>query len=288
MIDEKSSQEKRDKFTHEFSGWSVWIEPSPSSPETKAIAQEMKLLADNCGGEKNGLHTFEPHCTLLYNFNSERLLEPKYSCVGNDHDNVSMEWDDRHAEQGGKCINNGENVSGMKVEAGRRLLEKCRRIFKEDQQKIPCSGKLSMDPTAFYFFPYPKEADNGLGFGCVIPLLLLDNDATGTSVSESTSELRRLQRIVCQTFPPDERHNRDAQSGPGEDIPEYVPNDGKFIPHLSLAYAPEVYEQELEKHVEELKIKRKDLLRRLEVKYLSIWNTQGTLANWKLVERIEI
>ena len=32
---------------------------------------------------------------------------------------------------------------------------------------------LQLNPTEFYFFPYPTQADDGRGFGCVISMLLL-------------------------------------------------------------------------------------------------------------------
>jgi hypothetical protein len=50
-------------------------------------------------------------------------------------------------------------------------------------------------PKSFYYFPYPKHADNGKGFGCIISLILL----------EKMLMLQLLHAAVTTVFPPDEQ-----------------------------------------------------------------------------------
>mmetsp|Transcript_4113 Transcript_4113/g.6545 ORF Transcript_4113/g.6545 Transcript_4113/m.6545 type:complete len:180 (-) Transcript_4113:589-1128(-) len=77
-----------------------------------------------------------------------------------------------------------------------------------------------MIPTRSYYFPYPKTADDGKGFGCCISLLLL----------ETTPRLKCLQEVVKGVFPPDERHGNGDGNG-NEEV--------EFKPHVALIYAPE-------------------------------------------------
>ena len=53
------------KFSHRFSGLSIWIEPDPE--QSSQLIEEMEFLRCKCGGIDAGLHRFVPHCTLLYN-----------------------------------------------------------------------------------------------------------------------------------------------------------------------------------------------------------------------------
>ena len=71
---------------------------------------------------------------------------------------------------------------------------------------------IKLMPTSHYYFPYPKTADGGKGFGCCISLLIL----------ETTPALASLQEIVQATFPPDERHGGgpDHDTGPRAASPE--------------------------------------------------------------------
>ena len=61
------------KLTHQFEGYSVWLEPCENDKTTIAVKQEMTTIAFMCGGEKNGVYGFQPHCTMLYNFSSVEM-----------------------------------------------------------------------------------------------------------------------------------------------------------------------------------------------------------------------
>jgi hypothetical protein len=250
---------KSSKFTHRFSGYSIWLEPARESCQAKAIANEMKAIAEMCGGVTNGAHEFAPHCTLLYNFDPEALLQERYSAFCNNNDKP----------QESECC------EIVKQKVARRLLQKCKSTFREklsNKMAVPTGDKFFLKPSDFYFFPYPVEADDGKGFGCVIPLLLLENSPW----------LQLLHDIVYDVFPPDERHRKDCVEK------ESIPNNGKFIPHVALAYVPEAFDSAVNQHVTYLKDGRIDLLDRLPVGCLSLWNTEGNVNHWKLVDSIEL
>lgn len=222
------SKTKSSKFSHNFSGYSVWIEPSRS--ESDAIVQEMKYLASKCGGAPNGVHDFSLHCTLLYNFNPS------------------------------ECI---KGIEVSEEEICRELLVQCFKEYKAHVKSELGQDCVELDPKKYYFFSYPKEADDGRGFGCVIPMLILKNN----------SNLQRIHDTVARVFPPDERHS----------------NNGRFIPHMALCYGPEIYEDDLRDYIAELENKKQHLIRKPMIgEYLSVWKTQGSLKDWKLVHRISL
>ena len=180
-------------FDHEFEGYSVWLEPCPN--DAKDVIKEMQKLSFQCGGSKSGTHPFALHCTLLYNFNPDRLILEHH------------EIDD--GDMKGKNSNHEE--LGMKT-----MLESCVQQYKDSvKEKLPKLSssedeknrhnqnndqtKLFLNPTEFYFFPYPKHADDGRGFGCVISMLLL----------EKNENIQLIQKIVSEIFPPDERHGKN-------------------------------------------------------------------------------
>ena len=222
-------------FLHSFEGWSVWIEPCEE--ESFDIVKEMEYLATKCGGAVCGVHPFVPHCTLLYN------LTP-----------LSID------------------AEATKEETCRDLLHKCIDTFRqewnadesiqndEDDANTVNTQEMQLIPTDFYYFPYPKHADDGKGFGCVISLLLL----------EQTSILSRLHQAVTKTFPPDERQ-------------------ANFVPHLSLVYAPENKAKWLQYYTNDTLAKsRRDLLQPLTARYLSLWSTQGQVNNWYRIARVKL
>mmetsp|Transcript_20756 Transcript_20756/g.30672 ORF Transcript_20756/g.30672 Transcript_20756/m.30672 type:complete len:284 (+) Transcript_20756:185-1036(+) len=267
-------------FTHQFSGYSVWL--SPTLSKSQPIIQEMSKIAKACGGEARGVYGFEPHCTMLYNFDPNNLLKEEYSkdakldpmyVAGMANDKIDNAM---HNTKIGTAYD-PLNLSKQKV--AKALLKKCKHLWQQqskssfnDDNSNGISALSLLKPESFYFFPYPKEADNGKGFGCVIPLLLL----------ETTSLLQSLHDIVCNVFPPDERHRKELEKR------DEIPNEGKFIPHMALCYAPEIYHDELEKYVNTLKSTRNDLLGCLETGFLSVWSTDGGLADWTLIARIEL
>ena len=269
--------QKLSTFTHQFSGYSVWL--SPNLPKSQSIINEMSKIAKKCGGEANGVHAFEPHCTLLYNFESNDLLKEKYSKEASIRglDPMGGVVKATNNIDTAKEGNGNDSLERFKKKVAEALLQKCRDMFQHNRPLIDDNADGSktrslLKPDSFYFFPYPKDADDGKGFGCVVPLLLLEN----------TPPLQSLHDIVSDIFPPDERHRK------GDEQRHKIPNEGKFIPHMALCYAPEIYQKELEDYVETLKSNRNDLLGRLDARFLSVWNTEGGLADWNLIARIEL
>ena len=251
---------------HKFSGWSLWLEPC--SHETSEIRNEMKKLTQLCGGIKSS-PPFELHCTLLYNFDPPHHLTDQTE----------------------------------KEEYGNQLLTKCWNLYNERSNGGDdcASNRILLNPTSYYYFPYPKEADGGKGFGCVISLMIL----------EKTQELSCLHQAALQTFPPDERHcNKNEQSNVVSTRQEEVAtNDdncaernkkkvvnvevdqteaGKFIPHMALVYAPEIYGEALKSKTEELTKEKSQSLRPYMGKYLSLWSTEGEIKDWYVIARLTL
>jgi 2'-5' RNA ligase len=215
-----------DRFNHSFDGWSVWIEPCPSEEAEVLLIREIELLADQCGGSACGVHPFVPHCTLLYNINplkEKEGLSKEQTCS-----NLLNE-----------CIDTFQRVPNVN----------------QDETE---TNHVQLLPTSFYLFPYPKQADNGRGFGCVISLILLNK----------TEALQKLYESVRAVFPPDERN--------------------EFIPHLSLVYAPESRGEWLQSYTQEMNEERIDLLKPFRARYLSLWSTQGNVSDWYRISRVEL
>ncbi|KAL3775808.1 hypothetical protein ACHAW5_005070 [Stephanodiscus triporus] len=194
------------KFSHVFSGISVWLEPDPS--QTSLLLNEMDFLAEKFGGRDSGVHRFLPHCTLLYNTSFPSAVRPIES-------------------------------RKMRRREGEDILRKCLTEYlrldgrNSDRNEPP---RIKLTPTSHYYFPYPKSADNGKGFGCAISLLML----------ETTPELILLQDVIQKSFPPDERHGGVGDEG-GVKSEEKV----EFRPHMTLIYAPENHEHVADGWLEE-------------------------------------
>ena len=136
-----------------------------------------------------------------------------------------------------------------------KQLKSALRMAKLENQSI------ALDPTSFYFFHYPKEADEGKGFGCVISMFLL----------KKTAALERLHEALSSTFPIDERK-------------------GNFQPHMALVYAPESKMDFLRRFTEdELSRRRENLLETpFFSKRISVWKTKGRLKDWARVASVEL
>eukprot|EP00553_Chaetoceros_curvisetus_P008262 CAMPEP_0204628036 /NCGR_PEP_ID=MMETSP0717-20131115/14805_1 /ASSEMBLY_ACC=CAM_ASM_000666 /TAXON_ID=230516 /ORGANISM="Chaetoceros curvisetus" /LENGTH=278 /DNA_ID=CAMNT_0051644479 /DNA_START=22 /DNA_END=858 /DNA_ORIENTATION=- len=263
VVSSSSPQEKKSNvFNHHFSGYSIWIEPC--THDAKHILEEMKGLETLlCNGEKNKNevhYSFMPHCTVLYNFDPSELekLSDETMMVGN--------------------IENDVNRDQRVEDVGRKMLLECLDIYRSKEASTSSNrsssssstttttSSIELIPTDFYFFPYPKEADGGKGFGCVIPLLML----------ECTTQLETLHSAVKQVFPKDERHANEGS---------------RFIPHMALSYAPESYEDELRRYTEDvLKVdeKKQILLNKMKGSYLSLWSTEGQLKDWRPIVKVSI
>ena len=240
-------------FEHRFSGYSVWLEPAPPRP----LQTTMEFLSNQCGGPQCGLHPFAPHLTLLYNIQlGDRVFD------GN----------------GDAGIVNGENddVCDATVSRAKDLLRKClmeyRRINSATSANDTDTAKetINMNATSYYYFPYPKSADDGRGFGCVISMLLI----------EKSRQLEALHDAVTSTFPPDERH---GEAG------------GTFQPHMALVYAPEHCGPSLEewtnaREAYEQKAQSLEdcLLGEMPAKSISLWKTEGTIDKWKRISSLDL
>jgi len=274
------------KFSHRFAGFSVWVEPDPD--QSSQMISEMEYLRTKCGGSEAGQHTFVPHCTLLYN--------------------TSLDANDDGGQADG---GDGSCDDQTKQQQGEYMLRQCLEEYHNQtantscndgnhQKEQPNDGKqLQLIPTSQYYFPYPKTADNGKGFGCCISLLILN----------TTPQLKLLHDIVRNRFPPDERHgdssDNDCDNSNGE------ADEPRFRPHMALIYAPEDQENVtngwLEKYTEQneeeklyekwIPAKQKDQTIDDDgkegavgwnAKYLSLWSTEGTLDEWYPIFKLDL
>jgi len=256
-----SNNNTKNVFNHQFEGYSVWLEPCQD--EALQIIQEMNVLSTTCGGQKRGTHPFALHCTLLYNFNPIMLDNSKYNDCSDYGSDVLDKISDDYEQ---------DNRSSLYKDIGSKLLHQCvdqyNQTLQQNNKVIPTTH-LELNPTDFYFFSYPKEADNNRGFGCVISMLLL----------EKNHNLEHLHNIVSKVFPLDERHGRKDET--------HESKNEAFRPHMALVYAPEIYHDSLKQYTEEtLKISKSHLLKPIKAKYLSLWSTKGTLKDWKLIARV--
>ncbi len=273
------------KFSHRFSGLSIWIEPDPE--QSSRLIEEMEFLRCKCGGIDAGLHRFVPHCTLLYNFS----LDNNYS----DDDNAETTREQQ-----------GESMLRSCLEEFHRLAS---TINKTSSSSSPPSNMvLQLIPTSQYYFPYPKTADNGKGFGCCISLLIL----------ETTPHLQLLHEIVRDRFPPDERHGEDNNNSDETNLEEEEGKESRFRPHMALVYAPEDHENvtsgwlesryTIQSEAEKRYMKWINVVKEgqevdddcnnnqsgvssssgWDAKYISLWSTEGTLDEWYPIVKLEL
>jgi len=280
------------KFSHAFSGISVWLEPDEA--QTSSLKKEMEYLMHRCGGHDAGMYRFAPHCTLLYN--TSFPLKNRQKVEQNDGDAF-----DSHRKI-------------MQQQEGEELLSNClAEYYTRASKGSETPPNIQLIPTSHYYFPYPKTADNGKGFGCAISLLIL----------ETTPALQLLHEVVKTMFPPDKRHQTatDASSrhGDASTVQEHDSDGGdqnsqveaSFRPHMALIYAPENHESVtngwLEKHTKQMDSEKRYLTwttsyssemgdiigngikangigesskASWDAKYLSIWSTEGTIDEW--------
>jgi hypothetical protein len=166
---------------------------------------------------------------------------------------------------------------------------------------------LQLIPTSQYYFPYPKTADNGKGFGCCISLLIL----------ETTPHLQLLHDIVRDRFPPDERHGKDNENNSDEtNQEEEEGKESRFRPHMALVYAPEDHESVTSGWLERYTIQNEAEKRYMkwinvvkegqevdddcniqsevssssswDAKYISLWSTEGTLDEWYPIVKLDL
>lgn len=225
-------------FDHRFSGFSVWLEPEPFA--SRPLQTIMNELTDKCGGKECGLASFEPHVTLLYNIQLEDT-----------------------ASNDGSRNGSGMKRDGVGDAATSRAYDLLRRCLREYQRLVDSSEPIPMKATRYYYFPYPKSADDGRGFGCVISMLLIENNR----------QLQAIHDAAKTVFPPDERH---GEAG------------GSFQPHVALVHAPEQCGKELERWTDSKNTERNDQFSLMKAQTLSIWRTEGTIDNWNRVASLEL
>lgn len=270
------------KFSYRFSGISVWLEPAPD--ESSQIITEMEYLRERCGGSEAGLYAFVPHCTLLYNTS----LHPQ---DGSCHETTTIQ----------------QQAESMLRQCLKEYHTQAVDIFNDEQTLHNNRKQLQLIPTSQYYFPYPKTADNGKGFGCCISLLIL----------ETTPQLKLLHDVVRNRFPPDERHGDDGNDSDDDGNNINNNNEGvdepRFRPHMALVYAPEDQENvtngflkryteqnEEEKRYEtwlpggeiDQSINGNSGIEASSVgwnaKYLSLWSTEGTLDDWYPIFKLDL
>jgi len=292
----------------------------------------MKDLSAKCGGADNGVHDFPPHCTLLYNFAApidvpsshppsddcdleerreeerasfamdmlRKTLEMFNATSTTDYDAPSKKRLDGRGERGGGvegvewgCI----EIDAVGITPLTDSVQSSPTLPPSPQNTIhhadTITTKLELIPKSFYFFPYPKEADDGRGFGCVICMILLQN----------TDPLLRMHRAAAAVFPSDERHGHDKSHGHNsvtskEDSDNDAGANGdlegckvegeKFIPHMALVYAPEKYRQWLELETERMNVSKRHHLKPMEARYISVWSTEGQIKDWRIIARIQL
>lgn len=240
------------KFSHSFSGISVWLEPDPS--QTEMLLQEMDHLMQKCGGRDAGMHMFVPHCTLLYNTSFPSGARESRENRRREGEGILKRCLSEYREQ---C-----DSGSLTTDASA-----------ENETKIG----MKMIPTSHYYFPYPKTADGGKGFGCAISLLIL----------ETTPQLKCLQEVVKGAFPPDERHgggsssNVDVCDGSSvEECNETRIEEVEFRPHMALIYAPENHENVTNGWLEDHTVAMEN-----EKRYLIWTSPQATRQNAAVVDR---
>lgn len=299
-------------FDHVFSGWSVWLEPGPL--QHKQLTTTMNDLAHHCYGKESSddnnnnnsgvsVPTFDPHCTLLYNFPSLASIVPtelllplwlqkrreKMTC---------MEWLERSVK---KFRASAPTPAPDAPDSNIPLqTTTANTATTNDDAGI----NIQLIPKSFYFFPYPKEADGGKGFGCVIAMILLENN----------EKLLRMHHATVASFPSDQRHGQDSNQqnqndddddgGANDDTNDDNSNDElkgcklkgeNFIPHMALVYAPETYHNWLKLETKKMndacsssRSPRHPLLNPMKARYMSVWSTEGQIKDWRLIARIEL
>ena len=243
-------------FDHRFSGYSVWLEPAaPASCSRLRLLQlTMQFLSKQCGGPQCGLHPFAPHLTLLYNIQLDGIGSS--GCVDEANDDVCD----------ATTVSRANDLLRQCLVEYRRIISATSANDKTDKAKEP----INMNATSYYYFPYPKNADEGRGFGCVISMLLI----------EKSRQLEALHDAVTSIFPPDERH---GEAG------------GTFQPHMALVYAPEHCGSNLEEWTKareaferKYQCAAESLLGGMSAKSLSLWKTDGTIDAWKRISSVDL
>mmetsp|Transcript_43818 Transcript_43818/g.93172 ORF Transcript_43818/g.93172 Transcript_43818/m.93172 type:complete len:312 (-) Transcript_43818:119-1054(-) len=299
---------KSKRFSHRFSGVSVWLEPDPS--RTSSLLREMDRLTRACGGSESGLHAFVPHCTLLYNTALPSCDDPRRSRDSNARRR-------RRQREGEDLLR--RCLREYRARLNRRRGERPLSEPSSDEIRPDEMPRIKLAPTSHYYFRYPETADGGRGFGCCISLLIL----------ETNPELKALQEAAKVNFPPDERHGgaKDERATTSErrraDEGAAREEEAKFRPHMALVYAPEGHDNVTNGWLEERTSRmerRKRYARWIsadesdaddddaeekkreeedgpagasepaawDARYLSVWSTEGTLDEWYPIAKIDL
>jgi len=274
-------------------------------------------LALKCGGTDNGVDTFLPHCTLLYNFptpndlpsSSSSISASSSSSSNNEDENYLMEKRRKDEEAFSmdllqKSLEKFNTINsavdrpssarkmGWDSEIRSSVLPQSRDSVLSPPTHNPSQDAvidIKLIPKSFYFFPYPKEADGGKGFGCVISMILLENN----------NDLLRMHQATASVFPSDERHCQDPNHNQGEggsgaydtkdtsdDLKGCKIEGVKFIPHMALVYAPENYQTWLELETKKMNASKRHLLNPMKARCMSVWSTEGQIKDWRIIARI--
>jgi 2'-5' RNA ligase len=262
--EEEDDYYDKSKFDHVFSGWSVWIEPEV----TPALEETMEYLSTACGGEACGVAPIVPHVTLLYN------LEESYLEDADPQELLAKCWEQFQANHRTlvPVVSHTTNLpthhhtrkeSEPHAEEDSEMSQSSFTTSGDDKLRSTTGGtERSVTPYDWYYHHYPKSADDGNGFGCSIALLLM----------EPSRWLQDLQEACQEILGPDERT--------------------KFIPHLSLVYAPEAREAFLTRYIQEQQevVPKSNSFvgQAFRVKYLSLWSTQGRIHDWYRIAKLPL
>ena len=270
----------------------MWLEPDESS----LIESEMEYLRKKCGGSEAGQYSFAPHCTLLYNTSFHNDDE---DCADGDDGSCCDDERSKQQRQGEAMLRQCLEEYQKQIAAADTTTTFTNGGQKTTPQTNNIGKQLQLIPTSQYYFPYPKTADNGKGFGCCISLLIL----------ETTPQLKLLHDIVRKRFPPDERHGDDDNNDHDGDCNDNSKEEeeggaeekARFRPHMALVYAPEDQENvtngflkqytgqsDEEKRYKAWILPKEQSRVGWNSKYLSIWSTEGTLDQWYPICKLDL
>lgn len=177
------------------------------------------------------------------------------------------------------------------------------------------TNEIILTPKKVVFFPYPRSADNGNGFGALMPFVLM----------KLSQPLVHLFEICKKLFPPDERHSglpnsrsirrclSDSNLAANEEltkIPERTADvvhkklspsskshsfhtlDGgpAYTPHVSLAYLDIQRTDVMNAKVCE-ELEGSDgggLMKTVRVKSVAAWWTEGGVGDWRRITGVDL
>eukprot|EP00550_Attheya_septentrionalis_P007943 CAMPEP_0198291844 /NCGR_PEP_ID=MMETSP1449-20131203/9222_1 /TAXON_ID=420275 /ORGANISM="Attheya septentrionalis, Strain CCMP2084" /LENGTH=285 /DNA_ID=CAMNT_0043990527 /DNA_START=278 /DNA_END=1135 /DNA_ORIENTATION=- len=283
-------------MNHVFSGWSVWLEPEEKEGSLK---EKMKSLQQTCGGTNHGVHSFVPHITLLYNVSPTHNVDDETELGPRSEESQRLRVEQllhdslerfKEKQTDEKVMHQVQRDCHASNKVLQNIVHPCcddlTAVASAEQGETSNHNESTLyhvvKPMGIHVMDYPKEADGGKGFDCAIPLVVIRN----------MPWLQALQDAVRETFPPDERHASSHVEEKEKCNNSSEPQAVLFLPHLALVYAPSseytrLFIEENEKQ------KGRDhqinpILEPLQIQYLSVWSTSGTIDDWFRIMKIPL